>query len=242
MAPSLAVAASHWPPVHQTSSQPQPVGRASFGVEQVANSTDRATENAEPVTAATSSIAPAAVVCRPSPLRNSRSAVIVITSWISMTYNVGIGIQPLNGSGDCRYAGCIADLNANCPPEPEVTSAGSGVACKSACTAFNTPEYSCTGDHTTPATCPPTQYSKLFKQACPDAYSYAYDDETSTFTCSVTDYLITFCPSGTQLLQMENLENHILSSIISNYRLLLQKLRSGVKHIFREAINAPMLY
>ncbi|KAF7143865.1 hypothetical protein RHSIM_Rhsim05G0215800 [Rhododendron simsii] len=95
-------------------------------------------------------------------------------------YNVGIGIRPSNGNGDCKYAGCVADLNANCPPELEVTSAGSGVACKSACTAFNRPEYCCTGDHATPAICPPTQYSRLFKQACPDAYSYAYDDETST--------------------------------------------------------------
>ncbi|KAI8548775.1 hypothetical protein RHMOL_Rhmol07G0300100 [Rhododendron molle] len=111
-------------------------------------------------------------------------------------YNVGMGIQPSGGTGDCKYAGCVADLNAKCPPELEVTSAGSTVACKSACAAFNTPEYCCTGDHSTPATCPPTEYSKLFKQACPDAYSYAYDDETSTFTCSEADYTITFCPTG----------------------------------------------
>ncbi|KAL2499336.1 Pathogenesis-related thaumatin superfamily protein [Abeliophyllum distichum] len=31
--------------------------------------------------------------------------------------------------------------------------------------------------------------------ACPRAYSYAYDDKTSTFTCVGADYLITFCPS-----------------------------------------------
>ncbi|XP_058222766.1 pathogenesis-related protein 5-like isoform X1 [Rhododendron vialii] len=110
-------------------------------------------------------------------------------------YNVGIGIQPSGGTGDCKYAGCVADLNANCPPELQVTNAGSTVACKSACAAFNKPEYCCTGDYSTPATCPPTDYSKIFKQSCPDAYSYAYDDETSTFTCSGADYLITFCPS-----------------------------------------------
>ncbi|KAG5542255.1 hypothetical protein RHGRI_021952 [Rhododendron griersonianum] len=169
---------------------------AGFGLEQVANSTSRATEHAPPVTVAASSTAAAAAARRPSPLRNSQSAVIVITSWISMTYNAGMGIQPSGGAGDCKYAGCVADLNPKCPPELEVTSAGSIVACKSACAAFNTPEYCCTVDHSTPATCPPTEYSKLFKQACPDAYSYAYDDETSTFTCSGADYTITFCPTG----------------------------------------------
>ncbi|KAF7139307.1 hypothetical protein RHSIM_Rhsim07G0235200 [Rhododendron simsii] len=109
-------------------------------------------------------------------------------------YNVGIGIQTSGGTGDCKYAGCIADLNAICPPELQVTNAGSVVACKSACEAFNTPQYCCTGNYSTPVTCPPTQYSELFKQACPDAYSYAYDDASSTFTCTGANYLITFCP------------------------------------------------
>ncbi|MFS8016602.1 putative Thaumatin family [Helianthus anomalus] len=31
--------------------------------------------------------------------------------------------------------------------------------------------------------------------ACPRSYSYAYDDATSTFTCTAADYIITFCPS-----------------------------------------------
>ncbi|KAI8548770.1 hypothetical protein RHMOL_Rhmol07G0299600 [Rhododendron molle] len=105
-------------------------------------------------------------------------------------YNVGIGLQASGGTGDCQYAGCIADLNAIYPPELQVTSAGSVVACE----AFNTPQYCCTGNYSMPATCPPTQYSELFKQACSDAYSYAYDDASSTFTCTGADYLITFCP------------------------------------------------
>uniref|UniRef100_M8CBJ1 Thaumatin-like protein n=1 Tax=Aegilops tauschii TaxID=37682 RepID=M8CBJ1_AEGTA len=38
----------------------------------------------------------------------------------------------------------------------------------------------------------------FFKSACPRAYSYAYDDSTSTFTCAAgTNYAITFCPSTT---------------------------------------------
>ncbi|KDP38462.1 hypothetical protein JCGZ_04387 [Jatropha curcas] len=111
-------------------------------------------------------------------------------------YNVGVGVEALGGTGDCQYAGCVVDLNGNCPAELRVMDSGSTVACKSACAAFNAPEFCCTGDHATPQTCPPTQYSELFKNACPRAYSYAYDDASSTCTCSGSDYLITFCSAG----------------------------------------------
>jgi len=42
-------------------------------------------------------------------------------------------------------------------------------------------------------------YSSVFKTACPRAYSYAYDDGSSTFTCgNAADYTVAFClpPSG----------------------------------------------
>lgn len=113
-------------------------------------------------------------------------------------YNVGMGVKAIGGTGDCQYAGCVADLNSDCPNELRVTDLDSRsvVACKSACAAFNTAEFCCTGDHSTPQTCSPTQYSALFKNACPTAYSYAYDDASSTCTCSGSDYLITFCPTS----------------------------------------------
>ncbi|KAL9233071.1 hypothetical protein vseg_008110 [Gypsophila vaccaria] len=113
-------------------------------------------------------------------------------------YNIGIGVKPINGgTGNCQYAGCNSDLNGSCPPELQVKdSTNAVVACKSACAAFNQPQYCCTGDHSTPQTCPPTNYSQMFKSACPSAYSYAYDDASSTFTCTGSDYLITFCPTG----------------------------------------------
>lgn len=111
-------------------------------------------------------------------------------------YNVGVGIRPSGGTGDCQYAGCVADLNGSCPAELQVVSAGAVVACKSACAAFNSQEYCCTGEHSSPATCKPTRYSEMFKSACPTAYSYAYDDATSTCTCTGSDYVITFCPTG----------------------------------------------
>ncbi|KAL8166057.1 hypothetical protein V2J09_007556 [Rumex salicifolius] len=116
-------------------------------------------------------------------------------------YNVGVGVKPSGGTGACQYAGCVADLNESCPPELKVIDpaasggVGTAVACRSACAAFNTPEFCCTGEHSTPETCSPTHYSEMFKSACPAAYSYAYDDASSTCTCTGSDYLITFCPT-----------------------------------------------
>ncbi|XVE69825.1 hypothetical protein DITRI_Ditri10aG0022800 [Diplodiscus trichospermus] len=108
--------------------------------------------------------------------------------------NVAIRVDAVGGSGDCGYAGCVADLNINCPVELQVRDSGSTVACKSACAAFNTAEFCCTGNHSTPQTCLPTKYSEMFKKACPRAYTYAYDDASNTRTCSGSNYLITFCP------------------------------------------------
>ncbi|XP_010459595.1 PREDICTED: pathogenesis-related protein 5-like [Camelina sativa] len=108
-------------------------------------------------------------------------------------YNVQMKITPQGGSGNCITAGCVSDVNAICPNELRVTGAAGVVACKSACEAFNKPEYCCTGAFSKPETCPPTSYSKIFKGACPTAYSYAYDDASSTFTCTNANYLISFC-------------------------------------------------
>ncbi|XP_057426622.1 pathogenesis-related thaumatin-like protein 3.5 [Lotus japonicus] len=113
-------------------------------------------------------------------------------------YNVPMLVVPQGGSGDnCTATGCIGDLNGACPSELRVDGKQGAVACKSACEAFNTPEYCCSGAYGTPDTCKPSSYSEVFKSACPRAYSYAYDDKTSTFTCASADYTITFCPSPT---------------------------------------------
>jgi hypothetical protein len=45
------------------------------------------------------------------------------------------------------------------------------VACKSACLAFGSPQYCCTGEYGNPGTCKPSTYSEFFKQACPRAFS-----------------------------------------------------------------------
>ncbi|XWS55903.1 hypothetical protein CRYUN_Cryun09bG0040000 [Craigia yunnanensis] len=112
-------------------------------------------------------------------------------------FNLPLSLAPqLGGSGGCTPINCTANVNAICPQELQVKgSDGSIVACKSACLAFNQPQYCCTAAFNTPQTCPPTNYSNIFKSQCPQAYSYAYDDKTALATCTGgANYVITFCP------------------------------------------------
>ncbi|TKY67677.1 Thaumatin protein [Spatholobus suberectus] len=108
-------------------------------------------------------------------------------------YNLPMIVEGTGGSGLCGSTGCTSDLNQQCPAE---LRASEGSACKSACEAFGSPEYCCSGAYGSPATCRPSIYSEMFKAACPRSYSYAYDDATSTFTCTGADYTVTFCPSS----------------------------------------------
>ncbi|XAR73768.1 hypothetical protein NMG60_11007848 [Bertholletia excelsa] len=108
-------------------------------------------------------------------------------------YNLPMTVAVTGGSGTCASTGCAVDLNRRCPSELRVAG---GDACRSACEAFGTPEYCCSGAYASPATCTPSTYSQMFKSACPRSYSYAYDDATSTFTCTGGEYTVTFCPSG----------------------------------------------
>lgn len=110
-------------------------------------------------------------------------------------FNLPLVVTPINGRGNCSIAGCDTDLRPSCPKELTVKANGKIVACRSACDVFNTDEYCCRGVYGNSVTCQPTYYSKKFKQACPGAYSYAYDDPTSIFTCSGTDYVVSFCSS-----------------------------------------------
>ncbi|KAG8088116.1 hypothetical protein GUJ93_ZPchr0010g10158 [Zizania palustris] len=121
-------------------------------------------------------------------------------------YNLPMLVTPISNaaaasasSGKCAATGCVAELNSACPADLRVASASSSsVACRSACDAFGSAEYCCSGAYGNPNTCRPSAYSEFFKSACPRAYSYAYDDSTSTFTCAAgaTDYAITFCPNA----------------------------------------------
>ncbi|KAJ7541405.1 hypothetical protein O6H91_10G058200 [Diphasiastrum complanatum] len=109
-------------------------------------------------------------------------------------FNVPLNLCPSGGSGACTVAGCVNNINYNCPAELQLIGNGQVVACKSACLAFNSPQYCCTGAYT--SSCGPTRYSQIFKSACPAAYSYAKDDPSSLYTCkNPYAYTITFCPA-----------------------------------------------
>ncbi|KAL5807406.1 hypothetical protein ACOSQ4_030139 [Xanthoceras sorbifolium] len=118
-------------------------------------------------------------------------------------FNLPLSITPQpqlqgarSGRGSCPATTCSNNVNEVCPPELAVKgSNGSVIACKSACLAFNQPQYCCTGDYGTPEKCRPTKYSLIFKHQCPQAYTYAYDDKSSLFTCTAAaKYVVTFCP------------------------------------------------
>ncbi|XP_074028083.1 uncharacterized protein [Leptinotarsa decemlineata] len=116
-------------------------------------------------------------------------------------FNIPASIEPIGGKGDggqysCKKSACPRYLNDECPNELKLNTEHGVVGCKSACLAFNTDQYCCRGAFGTPETCRsstwPVNYPNFFKSRCPDAYSYAYDDHKSTFTCRAEKYLITF--------------------------------------------------
>jgi hypothetical protein len=69
--------------------------------------------------------------------------------------------------------------------------------CLSACAKTNSPQDCCTGSFNDPKVCPTNLYSKAAKAVCPDAYSFAFDDQTSTFIIpSGGGWEVKFCPPG----------------------------------------------
>ncbi|KAH9303991.1 hypothetical protein KI387_008395, partial [Taxus chinensis] len=90
-------------------------------------------------------------------------------------FNVPLSFIPTNEQ--CTTVNCTSDINAICPAALKVTG-----GCNSACAAFHTDQYCCTSANID--NCRPSNYSKIFKNQCPQEYSYAKDDASSTFTCS----------------------------------------------------------
>nr|AIR93918.1 thaumatin [Cicer arietinum] len=121
-------------------------------------------------------------------------------------YNLPLLVLPrgVYGSTICNATGCVTDINRGCPKELQVVGGNEGyqdnvVGCRSACEAFGSDQYCCSGQFANPTTCQPSYYSTIFKKACPRAYSYAFDDGTSTFTCKAYEYDIVFCPTNNKI-------------------------------------------
>ncbi len=127
--------------------------------------------------------------------------------WIN-SYGKSADILNANGcsSGAATIkAGCTANANATCPQALQVTDAsGNVIACDSACTKFGSPQYCCPNGsvYGSAQTCLPSTWgavdsAAIFKAAEPFAYSYAFDDYTSTLTCTGNcNYRITFGVTG----------------------------------------------
>ncbi|KAH7513983.1 thaumatin-like protein isoform X1 [Ziziphus jujuba] len=112
--------------------------------------------------------------------RNSTDSYSI---WLVNGFNIPMEFRPT--SDGCRSIQCTADINGPCPME--LRDPG---GCNSPCTVFRNDQFCCKQE-----ICEPTSYSKFFKDLCPDAYSYQYDDSTSLFSCpNGNDYDITFCP------------------------------------------------
>lgn len=110
-------------------------------------------------------------------------------------FNLPVAMKPVGGgSVGCGVAACDADLNALCPSALVVQRNGKVVGCKSACLAAKSDRYCCIGEFANPNRCKPTVFARLFKTACPKAYSYAYDESSGLKTCKAPRYAITFCP------------------------------------------------
>jgi hypothetical protein len=119
-------------------------------------------------------------------------------------YNPILGPNPLRGPFDnkgqnigCKSA-CVANLDGHpgqfsidpmtAPKEPPLMRV-----------SVENSNNCCSGSHNKPETCPKSkvQFYNYFKDACPNAYVYAYDDKTALKTCPSgknADYTLTFCP------------------------------------------------
>ena len=69
--------------------------------------------------------------------------------------------------------------------------------CFSACAKYGKASDCCTGKYNSPSACKAGDYSRGAKLVCPDAYSFAFDDQTSTFILpSGGGFGVVFCPRG----------------------------------------------
>ncbi|KAL3738107.1 hypothetical protein ACJRO7_019612 [Eucalyptus globulus] len=99
-------------------------------------------------------------------------------------FNVPMEFSSTSGGCD-RVIKCTADIIGQCPAALKVPG-----GCNEACPALNRDEFCCNS-----GSCGPTDYSRYFKDRCPNAYSYPKDDPTRVFTCpGGTNYKAVFCP------------------------------------------------
>ncbi|XP_059661732.1 protein P21-like [Cornus florida] len=97
-------------------------------------------------------------------------------------FNVPMEFSPT--ANGCPHLRCTADIVGQCPNELKALG-----GCNNPCTVFKTDRYCCNSGN-----CGPTEYSKFFKDRCPDAYSYPKDDTATKGCPGGTNYRVVFCP------------------------------------------------
>ncbi|TWU75207.1 hypothetical protein ED733_005065 [Metarhizium rileyi] len=101
--------------------------------------------------------------------------------------------------------------------------------CNSACAASGLDKDCCVGKYHDANICKPSTYSKAVKAVCPDAYSFAFDDQKSTFIIPKGGgWEIVMCPSGrsTNILRQLGKELFELASGGSLSRRSMRLLRN----------------
>ncbi|TGJ78447.1 hypothetical protein E0Z10_g10318 [Xylaria hypoxylon] len=114
--------------------------------------------------------------------------------------------------------------------------------CLSACASSHKPKDCCTGKFNDPDLCKPGLYSKYAKIVCPDAYSYAFDDQDSTFIVPLGGgWEVVFCPEGrsTNILATFSNELHGVASGAITPEILLNAM--NVSFIESKTGAAPRL-
>ena len=122
--------------------------------------------------------------------------------------------EPDSGSEFPMPTAAGGDLERWCPWDHQLsppTKPGDGVypypdddikrppfsPCFSACEVTQTDQDCCRGKFNDPKKCKPGMYSEQAKEVCPDAYSFAFDDQSSTFIVpSGGGWEVAFCPGG----------------------------------------------
>ena len=102
-------------------------------------------------------------------------------------------VDPVSSSG-CYKGVCTSEVR--CPTAMQSVSGGQVIGCKPPCAAFGGDTYCCRGAWAGRENCVPSKwpvdYTRVFKQAEPYAYSYAFDDSATMSCKGACYYKVTF--------------------------------------------------
>lgn len=124
-------------------------------------------------------------------------------------FNLPLQVTPIEGTFqkipsfeyyNCKKLECVGDVMSSCPDELAIKSNSSKIACKSSCLKYNDDQHCCKENFGIASTCKPNEWTinsaEIFKNACPEAISYNYDNEVKNYMCvgsPTAGYEISFC-------------------------------------------------